>query len=324
MPKTYQKEKETAIEAVIKGCELAKRMQGKLEALDVVNKEDLSPVTITDFSVQAIVHMCLLQAFPDASLVAEEDALLLNSPQNQMIKMKVIEQIERIFPKIQEKEIMSAIGEGGETNDRFWVLDPIDGTRGFIQREQYCIALALIENGRVVLGILGCPRFPLEKTAKGALFAAVAGQGCYCYSLDQLQHPKMIHVSEIKDPDEVIYCEPRKTSGSHLHSKAFEVAKLLGVHPRPFRLDSQVKYAHVAHGDAAIYLRIPAALNHVEKIWDHAAGAIIVEEAGGKVTDVYGNPLDFTCGKTLSNNVGIVATNGHVHDQVLKGFKSLQ
>lgn len=317
--KAFQKEKAAAIEAVIQASDLARKMQGRLAALDVVNKEDLSPVTITDFSVQALVHLHLKKEFPNDEFVSEEDALLLTSPQHKTIKEKVVEQIAYLYPEIREKEILEAIGEGGETNGRYWVLDPIDGTRGFIRQEQYCIALALIENHEVVLGVLGCPRFPLPGYKKGALFAAVKGEGCLRMPYETLE-PYKIEVTPLTTPEEMIYCEPHVTSRTHSHSRAFEIAKKLKAHPRPFRLDSQVKYAHVANGDASIYLRIPTYGAYVEKIWDHAAGMLIVEEAGGKVTDVHGKKLDFSHGKTLCANEGIIATNGFLHEQVLKAF----
>jgi len=70
---------------------------------------------------------------------------------------------------------------------------------------------------------------------------------------------------------------------------------------------------------------VPAATEkaYEEKIWDHAAGCILVEEAGGKVTDLNGNPLDFSQGKTLVKNKGVIATNGRLHDIVLKAVKSV-
>ena len=83
-------------------------------------------------------------------------------------------------------------------------------------------------------------------------------------------------------------------------------------------MDSQCKYAAIARGDAEIYLRLPVSDTYEEKIWDHAAGMIAVEEAGGRVTDIYGNDLDFSKGKTLSGNKGVIATNGKFHDEVVK------
>ena len=77
----------------------------------------------------------------------------------------------------------------------------------------------------------------------------------------------------------------------------------------------------MAQGDASIYLRLPRSGSYREKIWDHAAGVCIIEQAGGKVSDFSGNPLDFTCGEKLEKNVGILATNKVIHDQVLMAIR---
>jgi 3'(2'), 5'-bisphosphate nucleotidase len=84
------------------------------------------------------------------------------------------------------------------------------------------------------------------------------------------------------------------------------------------RVDSQAKYAIVAQGEASIYLRLPTRRDYREKIWDHAAGSIMVEEAGGRVSDVTGRPLDFSRGRRLEDNRGVVATNGPIHDAVIR------
>jgi 3'-phosphoadenosine 5'-phosphosulfate (PAPS) 3'-phosphatase len=88
----------------------------------------------------------------------------------------------------------------------------------------------------------------------------------------------------------------------------------------PEQMDSQVKYGIVASGSAEIYLRIPNpdTPDYHEKIWDHAAGSLIVEEAGGWVSDIDGKKLDFSAGKTLRRNRGILATNGRIHSRVLE------
>ena len=74
----------------------------------------------------------------------------------------------------------------------------------------------------------------------------------------------------------------------------------------------------MGQGQAEIYLRLPTREDYVEKIWDHAAGMIVVEEAGGRVTDARGRDLDFRYGRTLDGNAGIVATHGPIHDEVLE------
>jgi 3'(2'), 5'-bisphosphate nucleotidase len=89
-------------------------------------------------------------------------------------------------------------------------------------------------------------------------------------------------------------------------------------------MDSQVKYGLVASGKAAVYLRFPNPHNkdYRENIWDHAAGAIIVEEAGGKVSDMNGKPLNLGDNEKMLNNLGVIVSNGTVHEQVLEALKS--
>jgi 3'(2'), 5'-bisphosphate nucleotidase len=86
-------------------------------------------------------------------------------------------------------------------------------------------------------------------------------------------------------------------------------------------MDSQAKYAVVGRGEAEIYLRLPTSADYREKIWDHAGGVLVVEEAGGRATDVDGRPLDFTRGTELSANRGVVVTNGSLHDAVLGSLR---
>ena len=103
-----------------------------------------------------------------------------------------------------------------------------------------------------------------------------------------------------------------------------EKTKALEITEEPVRVDSQCKYAIVAQGQAQIYLRLPTRKDYREKIWDHAAGKIVVECAGGRVTDVNGNDLDFTKGRTLEDNRGIVATCGPIHDEVIDVVKRVR
>ena len=94
----------------------------------------------------------------------------------------------------------------------------------------------------------------------------------------------------------------------------------MGIIEDPYRLDSQAKYVLLARGDVSLYLRAPRIEGYKENIWDHAAGSIIVEEAGGEVTDFNGNRLDFSHGTKLRMNSGVLATNGHLHQKTLKAI----
>jgi len=73
---------------------------------------------------------------------------------------------------------------------------------------------------------------------------------------------------------------------------------------------------------AEVYVRPRNKVEWRERMWDHAAGAAIVTEAGGRVTDLDGEPLDFTAGPTLQRNRGVLATNGAVHDLALEALAS--
>ena len=126
----------------------------------------------------------------------------------------------------------------------------------------------------------------------------------------------------MSDPAAAVFCESVE-SGHSAHDDSAEVARRLGVTAPPCRIDSQCKYAAVARGDASIYLRLPTRADYEEKIWDHAAGWAVITEAGGAVTDVRGEPLNFSIGRTLRNNKGVVATNGRIHDEVIAAVRAV-
>lgn len=114
------------------------------------------------------------------------------------------------------------------------------------------------------------------------------------------------------------FVESVEAAHSH-HARQQAVAQAAGLTGPSLRMDSQAKYGVVARGQAALYLRLssPKTPDYVEKIWDHAAGALLVEEAGGRVTDMHGQPLNFGLGRTLAQNRGVVVSNGSIHDSVL-------
>lgn len=313
MTSHYLAEKEIAQEAVLQAIELTQQMEKNLAPGDITNKVDLSPVTAADFSVQALINLRLLKAFPNDPIMGEESSSFLRTPEGESLKQTVCATLHPLFPTKTEEDILNAIDQGnwpGGSKKRFWVLDPIDGTRGFIKKEQYAIALALIEGGKVVLGLLGCPHL----SSKGVLLTAIKGKGAYLLDLETGKEKRLYS----KLSEELIYCEPPMDSKSHSHSKAYEIAKLLNSPPKSLQLDGQCKYALVATGDATMYLRIPMLKKRLEYIWDHAPGMLIVEEAGGKVTDMDGKRFDFSLGTTLSENRGVLATNGIEHQKVVE------
>ena len=332
----YDIEKKTAVAAVAEACRLCRTVQKNLVSIETISKEDRSPVTVADFGAQAIVSYILHRAFPDIPLMAEEHSNRLVRPENSILKQRVVENVRQVKPQLDETSILAAIDRGshrGGANGRFWCLDPVDGTKGFLRRDQYAVALALIDHGEVVLGVLGCPNLPLDmekpEDTAGCLVVAVRNEGAFMSPLESINERLNIQVDDIVDPTRAKFCESVE-SGHSSHGDAAQVAALLSVQEPPVRIDSQCKYAVVARGDASIYLRLPTAGididepdRYVEKNWDHAAGSIIIEEAGGSVSDVYGKKLDFSRGRTLDKNVGVIVTNGLIHDRVLEAVEQV-
>lgn len=314
-----------AIEAVREAAKVTRRVQ---ESFDVtgLEKDDKSPVTVADFASQAVVARALMDRFPDDPLVAEEDAAALRESQD--VLDVVTRHVGEHRGELSADEVCAWIDRGnGEPADRFWALDPIDGTKGYLRKEQYAVALAMLEDGQVTLGVLGCPALGSGCSLDGGggvIVAAQRGAGTYWAPLEGSGRFERLHVSDCSDVRHARLLRSVESGHTNVDQMG-DLARSLGVEAEPVALDSQAKYAVLAAGGAEVLLRLlsPKRPDYREKIWDQAAGSIVVEEAGGRVTDLDGLPLDFTQGKTLAKNTGICATNGALHDRILKGLAEL-
>jgi HAL2 family 3'(2'),5'-bisphosphate nucleotidase len=319
----FEVELSAAIRAVRDAALVCQSVQSNLVTAATLEKKDRSPVTVADFASQALVCSSLLEHSEIHSVVGEENAAELRETGAEATRDKVVEHVRNIRGAgISPNQALDWIDVGGVTPDgsleRYWTLDPIDGTKGFLRGEQYAIALGLIEGGRVVAGVLGCPNLPGPDGSPGCLLSAAQGQGAQVRPLAAKGNAgaKPTRVSDIKTTAAARFCESVE-SGHSDQDQSAQIAAALEITEEPVRVDSQAKYAIVAQGEAQIYLRLPTRKDYREKIWDHAAGLIVVEEAGGRVTDVRGNELDFGHGRQLENNSGVIATNGPIHDSVL-------
>jgi 3'(2'), 5'-bisphosphate nucleotidase len=317
-------ELEAAVAAVRDAALVCQAVQRNLVNAATLEKKDRSPVTVADYASQALVCSSLASSSKISAVVGEEDAAELRQADAQSTRDKVVEHVRHIRGAgISPDQALDWIDLGGVTPDgsieRYWTLDPIDGTKGFLRGEQYAIALALIERGRVVLGVLGCPNLLGPDGRPGLLLAALRDGGSHARPLagSGTTGSTPIRVSDVENTAAARFCESVEAAHSDQDQSA-RIAAALEITEEPVRVDSQAKYAIVARGEAQIYLRLPTSKTYREKIWDHAAGMIVVEEAGGRVTDVRGHDLDFGHGRMLDNNSGIVATNGPIHDAVLK------
>ena len=153
----------------------------------IVLKPTLITAIVADFGAQAVVNYFIRQHFQQDSVLGEEDALELR--QSPDMQQRILEHVNAVLPSpISTTDLLSLIdfgnGSGGKQG-RFWTVDPIDGTKGFLRGEQFAVCLALIQDGQVQVGVLGCPnlehhRFGSSDTqGRGYVFAAVRGQGAF-------------------------------------------------------------------------------------------------------------------------------------------------
>lgn len=313
----YESERNIAIQAVQAAAQLCEQVRREIVP-EAIEKKDKSPVTVADFGAQALICRALSTAFPQDPVVGEEDAADLRTPEMTERLAQVTQYVQAIVPDATPDQVTGWIDHGnGQVGSRYWTLDPIDGTKGFLRGDQYAIALALIENGAIKVGVLGCPALSFTEGQTGLMGVAVRGAGA---TLSPLAGgaPQSIKVVSADQSDHLRFVESVE-SGHGDQSRQAAVAKAAGITQDSLRMDSQAKYMAVAAGEAALYLRLPSPKtpDYREKIWDHAAGVILVEEAGGRVTDITGQALDFSLGAKLVNNQGVVVSNGSIHDPVL-------
>ena len=196
--------------------------------------------------------------------------------------------------------------------ERTWVIDPIDGTKGFLARRHYVVAVGLLRAGQVSEGIVAAPGYgegagALFYTRDGATWRAPLSAGAGVKVSVSQRHKLQEYV--------VVQSYERYHASKSRMARARDYAGLGGA--RLVELDSMEKYALVAAGDADLYMRLPREGSaYAHKIWDHAAGVALVQNAGGTVTDIDGGPLDFSQGETLPN-AGLIASNGSHHAHVV-------
>jgi len=319
----------TVLRAVRQAAILMRQIQRET-VVSSLTKGDKSPVTVADFTTQAIVGRILSQAFPDISLVAEETSTALRDPKGGQILSQVTNYAGTVLPDATSDSVCDWIDFGGaEPGKQFWVLDPIDGTKGFLRGDQYAVALALVEEGVVQIGVLGCPNLRdasvPDMYGPGSLVLAVRGQGTWSTSLaEEADEWKQLKVSERSDPSQTRLLRSFEAGHTNI-SQIDELGDWLNVQVDPVRMDSQAKYAVLAAGGGEVMIRLlsPDRPDYREKIWDQAAGSIILEEAGGKITDLSGKSLDFTQGRMLMKNRGVFASNGRLHEKILQGLAAI-
>ncbi|WPB03112.1 uncharacterized protein RHO25_007749 [Cercospora beticola] len=346
MPSRLQAELHVACAAVQHCAVLTKQLQRHTVSQDSqISKRDFSPVTVGDFASQALLTSAVHAVFPSDNFLAEESADDLR--QNAALLDKVWELTESAKPAFEantpalstpgsKDELLTFLDWGGtrERSDegRTWVFDPIDGTATFLRGQQYAINCAMLIDGREEIGIIGCPNVVLHSSTisedvvdehgLGLMIYAVRGEGTFVRPMQSngelAPATKLERHGDKASLDSLIWsdCSMYTSTILELHQKV--AAKLNTRWPGVDLFSSLMKYAALGLGRSHIVVRIFRYTSWRSNIWDHAGGILIFEESGGKVTDLNGKPIDFTTGRKMASNYGLVCAPSSVHGQVLK------
>ena len=166
----------------------------------VFEKEDTSPVTVADLAIQVLVTTLLkhIQRTDDIRLVGEESPAMFAEGANAEAMAVIVELVARFLPSgvveapISADFVVQTLAEGNDQggDGTFWTLDPIDGTKGFVlEGGQYAIGLALVQDGRVVRSVIGCPVLSSayvlgDPRQHGCIYSATRGGGAFMYAVE--------------------------------------------------------------------------------------------------------------------------------------------
>ncbi|KAM3473466.1 hypothetical protein MY8738_008368 [Beauveria namnaoensis] len=357
MTAPFERERAVAEAAVLRAAILTKNVQSRVSA---VSKADATPVTVADFAAQALLISALHAAFPGDGFLGEEDSLALrNDAQlcDQVYNLVVSSAAdavasgggggdgEALASPSSVDEMLNLIdlggaGQGGPTG-RFWVMDPIDGTATFLKGQQYAVALALIENGREVVGVLACPNLKVaddggiyddvvDADGLGVLLAAVKGQGATIRRFPSAATASLLSSPATPLPPllppaaensltsrlRFVDCQ-RSTSTNHGLPRTL-AGRLGARYPGLDVWASHVRYAALVLGAADAWVRLGARPEAVFYVWDNAGAQLLFTERGGRVTDFDGRAMEFGAGRDLRANRGMVAARADVHGVLLE------
>lgn len=348
MDSPYSNELEIAFEAIQQAAKLSQFVLSQTgkdggHDLGVVSKDDLSPVTIADFAIQALLTSTLHAHFPGDRFVGEESAdqlransALLDRVQAalQHIQNQVKDENESLvrFPSSPEEmcQMIDWCGTGTpDVGGRVWVFDPIDGTENFVKNLIYAINVGLLEDGRQILSAVGCPNLSmdvkspasdnsLDPSGEGSIAFAVRGYGAFIRKLPGLYQSTAVrrlprHAEQVTNLRSVTCLN---TSGvPAVHESA---ARELGIeYPGNTLLPWVMRYVLLALDVGNTTFWAYKSRSRLAKIWDHAGAMLLFEEVGGKITDVDGKDINWTAGRQMVANYGIVAAPGNLHGRVL-------
>lgn len=275
-------------------------------------KSDGSFVTPADYAVQYCLQKKLSSTFPKIPFIGEET---LDPEYDHYKCSKILQFVHTLYPEATDEDLLATLTlTAKDSASLYWLVDPIDGTAGFIKNRFFAIALSLIYNNQPILAVMACPSpchtFKIYSAAKnhGTSLFGTATQGRRRLQAGETLTGK--------------FCEASLAARNQQHHSTRLLSLALPGQPQAYRVDSQYKYAMVAEGIVDFFIRYPFVISRT-RAWDHVPGAFLVEEAGGIVTDIFGHALnhcqdDFT----LENHPVILASgNPQIHSTTLEALQ---
>lgn len=223
--------------------------------------------TLADRQGQDAILETLAAAFPDDGFIAEEATATLQKLRHE--------------------------------GERVWVIDPIDGTRGFARKnDEFSIMIGLLAGGEPVLGVV------LEPVRQRWTWA-IKGQGCQWKT--EAQETKPCHASATSSLAEAVLLQSRS-------KKDTGTSPIQPIRQIIYTYSAGIKLAMLARGEADLYVGL-----HPYHVWDLCAGHVLLNEAGGTLTDAQGQPVRYPPQGPLKVN-GTVASNGRLHEAAVAGL----
>ena len=266
----YEKELEIAIElAQTAGKAVLAHYSRDIVAESKIGADNFSePVTIADREASMLVVEGLQRHFPDDGILYEED----------------------------DDDIRHRMGR-----DRVWIIDPIDGTAGFIKKDgDFAVQIGLAVEGTPVVGVVLMPFHDV-------LYFASSGAGAFAVKGGGMREG--MTVSDQNDIGEMNLAMSR----NHASKQMFRIVEELGFSKEVRRGSVGLKIGLIAEQVCDIYIH-PSPRT---KLWDTCAPQIILEEAGGVLTDLWGRHYSYDV-RDVQNWGGIVASNGAAHDEIIR------